>query len=272
MHQGWPKFTQNLWYATPDNGLAALAFSPSEVTAKVGDGCIVKIIEDTWYPMDDKIRFTLKIEDKKRTEIAFPLHLRIPGWCKQATITVNGTIEQTAEGNTVAVVRRTWKSGDQLELTLPMQVFTNRWHENAISVERGPLVYGLQMKEVWKQQEFSANEVHSYGKTYFEVTSPDKWNYGIVSPGRNRTDEQFTVTVDPVKQKAAYFWNIENAPIQIKVKAKEIPHWLIYNEMAGPLPYSIGYIVTPKENPEEEITLIPYGCTTLRISQFPVVR
>jgi len=278
MHQGWPKFTQNLWYATPDNGLAALIYSPSEVTAKVGNGCQVKITEDTFYPVDDKIRFTVSIVDKKTTDIAFPLHLRIPGWCKGASITVNGEKwenggkDLTVEGGTVAIIRRTWKSGDSVELSLPMHVFTNRWQENSISIERGPLVYGLQMKEEWKQKEFAENEVYHYGKTFFEVTSPDKWNYGIVSPGRNQTEERFKVSIDPAKQQAAYFWNVENAPIQIKVKARELPYWKLYNEMAGPLPYSIGYSVTPQPLPDEEITMIPYGCTTLRIAQFPEVR
>jgi len=146
------------------------------------------------------------------------------------------------------------------------------WHENSISVERGPLVYGLRMREEWKQKEFPEAEVFNYGKTYMEVTSPDKWNYGIISPRRNQDEEQYKVTVDIEKQKTAYFWNIENAPIQIKVKAREMPQWLLYNEMTGPLPYSIGYQVTPEQLPETEITLIPYGCTTLRVSQFPVVR
>ncbi|MFP4489256.1 MAG: beta-L-arabinofuranosidase domain-containing protein, partial [Bacteroidales bacterium] len=47
MHQGWPKFIQNLWYATADNGLAALVYGPSEVTAKVAGGKEVKMIQTT---------------------------------------------------------------------------------------------------------------------------------------------------------------------------------------------------------------------------------
>lgn len=267
MHQGWPKFTQSLWYATPDNGIAALVYSPSEVTAEVGNGCKVKITEDTYYPMDDKIQLTVQILDKAK-EVAFPLHLRIPGWCKEATVTVNGVPETTAKGNSVAVVRRTWKSGDRVTLQLPMEVTTSNWYENSIAVERGPLVYGLKMEEKWEKKEFEGNEVTQFGKSYYQVTSPTKWNYGILAFKPEQMQENFQVSIDKAKQAGNYFWNIENAPIQIKVKAKEITSWKLYNEMAGPLPLSTGH----SKQPVEEITLIPYGCTTLRISEFPVVR
>src|SRR5664279_712834 len=55
MHQGWPKFAANLWMATNDNGLAAVAYSPSIVNARVGKGQDVSIREETNYPFDGKV-------------------------------------------------------------------------------------------------------------------------------------------------------------------------------------------------------------------------
>ena len=83
MHQGWPKFTQNLWYATPDNGLAALIYAPNLVRAFVAGGKEVVIKEETTYPFEETIRFSIFL-DKKTKSIHFPFHLRIPQWCKNA--------------------------------------------------------------------------------------------------------------------------------------------------------------------------------------------
>ncbi len=63
-------------------------------------------------------------------------------------------------------------------------------------------------------------------------------------------------------------WESGSAPVIIKAKAKEIPSWQLYNHMAGPLPYgNMTYGLGTEDLPVETVTLIPYGCTTLRISE-----
>ncbi len=266
MHQGWPKFTQNLWYATADKGLAALVYSPSNVTAYVADGTLVSIKEETEYPFEESIRFTLNM-GKNKGAVSFPFHLRIPAWCNAATIKINGTVWQKVQGNQITKINRDWKSGDVIELQLPMHIFKNTWYENSQSVERGPIVYALKIGEQVNKV-VNNKDSAQYGKDYYEVLPTTPWNYGLLNVPDNKLDENFLVQKQTTV--ASYPWNLEAAPVSIKTKAKRIPDWQLYNQMAGPIPYSIAYnLETAKE--EEEIILVPYGCTQLRISQFPVV-
>ncbi len=266
MHQGWPKFTRNLWYATADGGVAAMLYAPSEVTLKVGSGREVTILEETMYPMDGTIRFTLSMSGRKTERFMFAL--RIPGWCVRPEVNVNGEAVRVRTENGMAVIDREWKRGDYVELVLPMEVKVSRWYENSAAVERGPLVYALPLAEKWEKKEFARHERAQFGDDYYEVTSDSAWNYGLVSRVVDSPSVHSEVIVDQDKLKEKYFWNLENAPIRIRVKAKELPFWKEYNGMAGPVPFS----VRSTGSQEEEVELVPYGCTTLRISEFPVVR
>lgn len=271
MHQGWPKFTQNLWYATADNGIAALVYSPSVVEAKVADGQTVEITEETFYPMGDRINFTFHLPENQKKGLTFPVHLRIPAWCPEARIEINGKLLKTAAGNRIEIVTRQWREEDRLTLVLPMHVKTGTWYENSVAVERGPLVYALKIGERWEKKEIGEHQ-DKFGEFYYEVYPTTDWNYGLVDFNPAETEKVFQVQIDEQKQKLLFPWNLENAPIEIKVKARKLPYWQLYNEMAGPLPYSRVYSVYPDSLADTEITLIPYGCTTLRITEFPVVR
>ena len=267
MHQGWPKFAQNLWYATPDKGLAALVYSPNEVKALVADGVEVSFKEETNYPFGESIKFTLNTSKKVRS-VSFPFHLRIPEWCKNASIKVNGKVWKEALSNQIVKIEREWKSGDVVELELPMHIYKNTWYENSRSIERGPITYALKIGEAKKLVKNDKDPIE-YGDSYYEIRPTTPWNYGLIESGNNKFEEDYKV--EKKESVSNYPWNLENAPIVIKTKARRIPSWQLYNEMAGPIPYSITYqFETAKE--EEEIILVPYGCTNLRISQFPVVR
>lgn len=263
-HQGWPKFTQHLWMASADKGLAAMAYAPSSVTAKVADGQQVTITEETVYPFEETIRFTVKTDKP----VAFPLHLRIPGWCEQAAITVNGKPGPKAETGKVAIVDHTWKSGDRVELKLPMQLRKSHWYQRSVAIERGPLVYALRLEENWSEVKHPAPEgvpAEAMHRGHRECRPTQDWNYALFEETLNNLNKEVkVVTKDSF---AANPWNLENAPIELQMPAVKLSDWTLYRGSAGPVPRSPA--TRPRDGKVETIRLIPYGCTTLRVTGFP---
>lgn len=259
LHQGWPKLTQNLWYATADGGAAALVYAPSRVSLQVAGGERVAIRAETCYPFDDRITFNFTMA----RAVSFPFHLRIPAWCHRPEIRINGVAAVVEPRGGIVRLARTWQTGDRVELSLPMEVAISRWVDGAAGVERGPLVYGLRIGEIWKKV---IN--HDKWGDYWEVEPRDPWNYGLLEEAVLHPAERFVVVE---REKSTLRpWSLERAPLELKVQGKRIPEWQLYQGMAGPMPWSPQLHL--QESPAEELTLIPYGCTTLRIAEFPVVR
>lgn len=253
MHQGWPKLAANLWMATPDAGLAAIAYGPSIVTTTVAGGVPVTVEEQTEYPFRETIGLTIRPARRTR----FPLLLRIPAWAAKASIAVNGQAQSGIESGKFFAVDREWKPGDRVEISFPMQLRISTWYNNSVAVERGPLVYSLKIGESW-------SKLKSTGpSTDWEIYPTSPWNYALVLD-QNDPAKSIEVKERPIGKQP---FSSDGAPVELLVKARRLPSWLTVDDSAGPLPQSP---VTSKE-PEQTITFIPYGAAKLRITAFPLV-
>lgn len=261
MHQSWPKFVQNLFYATADGGVAAILYAPSSVELTVGQGAKLKIKETTGFPFRETVQFDLELSE----EAAFPFHLRIPAWAKQAEIKVNGETAQASIQNQVAILNRTWKSGDQITLTLPMELKTSTWYKSMVSIERGPLVYSLKI-----QGEEKTKDRNDRFKPFTEVYPTSEWNFALASTTLSDLDNSIELVEN--EWDGSYPWNLENAPIELRLQGVQLPEWKLVKG-APQLPENLPSKLSASELTQRQkaITLIPYGCTTLRITEFPVI-
>jgi hypothetical protein len=233
-------------------------YGESEVSVKVANGQVIKVIEETSYPFKEDIKFTFTTGQS----IKFPFHLRIPLWCKAPVVKVNGEQINLKVKNGIIVMDRKWMDKDEVILSLPMEFTQSWWYNQSAGIERGPLVYALKIDEDWREV-----KKDGYDDTYLEVRPKSSWNYSLVYEDL----EKKNFTIDIKDEIATYPWNLENAPIVVKTKGFRVPEWDIVNGSAGMVP-SPGASDEIKKSVTEEIQLVPYGCTTLRISQFPVLK
>ncbi|GAA0532574.1 glycoside hydrolase family 127 protein [Rhizomicrobium palustre] len=114
-------------------------FIPSEVKSSFGAWQL-----QTRYPYEGDIHLKLNALHAPKV---FALALRIPGWAESADITINGEKVEAVREHGYAVLRRTWKAGDAVTLSLPLalRLETAPGSERAVSILRGPMVMGADL-------------------------------------------------------------------------------------------------------------------------------
>ena len=258
--QGWPKFAANVWMASPDKGLVAVVYAPSEVTAAVADGRRITVTEETEYPFDGTIKFTVATQEP----VEFPLYVRIPAWADGASVS-------TPEGKTASragqyhPIKRTWKNGDVLTVDLPMRLKVEE-SDGGYVIRRGPLVYALRIGEDWRKtgKPWPAFKNQPAAAADFEVHPTTPWNYALLLD-RAKPENSITFEKLPIGK---YIFDSRQPPVLLKVKGRRVPEWQLDEfQNAGQLPTS----PVSSSEPLEEITLIPYGAAKLRITVFPIL-
>jgi uncharacterized protein len=258
-----PNFIMHMWMATRDNGLAATLYGPCTVSALAGAGVPVKVSTTTDYPFGETIR--LKVEVSR--EVVFPLYLRLPGWCKQPRLTVNGSpVTLTPDGRGFAKIARTWASGDLVELQLPMAPQVVRGYETEFpSANRN--YFSFEPASLFQPRRLPYASVLQ-GPLLFSLPIPEvdpntpvqdaKWQYALdIEAGG--TDAGVTVEHRPMP--AHWDWPLD-APVVLKAPVRAFD-WKPTDAQALPEKPVTG-------GPAEIVRLVPYGCTKFRISMFPV--
>lgn len=146
-------------YSTSSKGIWVNLYGANNASIKIADGSKVGLKQETNYPWDGNIKFTITETSPK----AFSMFFRIPGWTHDAQVRVNGKAEtQKLVTSSYAEVNRIWKKGDVIEISLPMDanlieanplVEENR---NQVAVKRGPIVYCLESSDMPGQNIFNA--------------------------------------------------------------------------------------------------------------------
>ena len=141
----------NYMYSLASDGLYFNLFGGNSFSTKLMNGASIELEQKSNYPWNGNIDISVKKVPTNNVSFYF----RIPGWCKNASLTINGkVINNKLVGGHYEKVNRLWKTGDKILLVLDMPATlleSNPLVEetrNQVVVKRGPIVYCLESADL----------------------------------------------------------------------------------------------------------------------------
>lgn len=254
-HMAWPKFVQSMWMAR-DGGLAAVAYGPCTVSTPVAT-----IAETGGYPFGADVR--LEVTAAKGG--AWPLFVKIPGWCGAARVAVNGADAGEAAAGTFKRIVRDWRAGDVVTLAFPLETRLSHWENDALAVRRGPLLYALKIAEddrpvtrykVPHETRWVEDGDNGFPRHDIHPASP--WGYALLRAADGRLAGE-TLSGDGL-----------GTELTVQAVRTDFGGWGYMRcgfsaRAVDPPPSPV-----PDDGaPVETVTLVPFGATRIRIALFP---
>jgi len=243
MGQGWPKFALSALMKTPD-GLAVTAIAP--VSARFSwNGTPVALQIETDYPFKNSYRVHVRAEKP----VPLTIRLRIPGFAHDAT--VNG--QPAGDG----VICRLWQGEETIDVSFRTTAQLRERPNGMYCLEDGPLLYAAAPETSWTKVEYVRNGIERrFPYCDYHITPEGKWNYAFA--GESFIREEGAVDDVPFSPDAP--------AVTLTASMVQIP-WTEENGMCTPAPQSLEPLGDP-----EAVRLIPYGCTTLRMTEMPLIQ
>ncbi|MEN6339509.1 MAG: beta-L-arabinofuranosidase domain-containing protein [Clostridiaceae bacterium] len=254
MHQGWPKLLGALWMTRPD-GFAAGVYAPCSARMTVG-AVAVRLAEETDYPFDGRIDVLIDAIENESNALDFTLYLRLPEWADAFELKLNGEAAVIAPEKGYLALKRTFRTGDRIELVLPMKPRTQYEAAGGCTVRVGALLLALPVEA--KQRVVRGNPPFAD----YELYPRSNWRFAV------DPNELAHAAVERRAPGETPFVD-DCPPLVLRLKMAPVPEqsWPMVCHSAGPVP--LPFAAAPETFTEQ--TLVPYGCTRLRIAQFPIV-
>lgn len=257
-----PNFVGRMWLTDSEGGAVAALYGPSEASFK-GTGGNLTIKCETDYPFDETLTFTVSGSEGA----TIPLTLRIPSWCRDASLTLNGTpVDASLSAGSFVRLRETVKSGDVITLSLPMTVEKVALEGQGVYFRRGPLLYAYAIPQ--KMEEDLTEYENMHGKKpenvdfkCWNITPTGSFNYAFADDGQS-------IKATSVQQQSdAFPFDLATPFSTIRIPVKQIA-WELEEGRYTPGQLEQGHL-TMLSDETKYIDLVPYGCTELRLTVFP---
>jgi hypothetical protein len=231
-----------------DDGIASTALVPSELSCRVKD-VPVRCRLETEYPFREKLVYTIEAG----APVRFALRIRIPSWAARAE--VEGA---AAEPGTFFVLEREWRGSSRINVSLHFEAELVKRPQDRRFLSRGPLVFCVAPRERWEKREFVRDRVErKFPYCDYEIFPESEWRFGFVS-----ADSPVEPVEKPLPERP---FSPEAPAIALRTSLRPV-EWKFEHGVCEAYPEGRA------AGPPQTLTLIPYGCTNLRVTEMPLAR
>ena len=237
--QGWPKFALSA-FLHRDNTVMSSVLLPCELNTEGKH-----ILLETNYPFENSAKYTVRSADD------FTFVIRIPSFAKN--VRVNGGAFSGEELN----VQIEGGKDCEISISFETEAHFQKRPNGLTAVQWGSLLFSIPVQQEKIMHEYESNGVErKYPYCDYELLPKSDWNYGYCS--RALTVESRSISPIP--------FSSEQPPVVIKAKVRQI-NWGLedgYEKVCAKVPQSLEPL-----SGEQEVTLYPYGCAKLRMTELP---
>ena len=255
MPQGWPKFALSVFMKS-ENAILSAVPSPAVFRTSM-KGTDVKVTCETRYPFGDAVLYTVETA----SPVSFSLDIRIPSYAVGAKI--DGA---DAKPGTIVSLDRTWEGKTEIRVSFAFEAkLSEMGYGDYLVVNRGPLLFSLPLGENKIMVEYTREGVERkfpYCDYVIYPTTP--WNYAFASENftYHACEDDARLCASPAFDPDASPVSLEADLVPIRWDKKDGYMWVVNDLTLDAKP-----IGEPRR-----MTLIPYGCTDLRMTAMPHVK